>query len=63
MVTLIRYYMMKAKAIKYRLMVWQFIDRLFDELVKHPEEIEKKIIGYIADAVTEKDKESQTFSG
>ena len=40
MVTLIRYYMMKAIAIKYKLLVWQFIERLFDELVKHPEEIE-----------------------
>lgn len=63
MITLIRYYMMKSKEMKYRLMVWQFIDKLFDELVKHPEEIEKKIISYIADAVTEKDKETPTFSG
>lgn len=63
MITLIRYYIMKSKEMKYRLMLWQFIDKLFDELVKHPEEIEKKIISYIADAVTEKDKETSTFSG
>ena len=63
MITLIRYYMMKSKEMKYRLMLWQFIDKLFDELVKHPEEIEKKIISYIADAVTEKGKETPTFSG
>lgn len=47
MITLIRWYMVKSKEIKYKLALWQFVDRLFTELSKNPEEIEQKIVDSI----------------
>lgn len=43
MVTLVRWFMIKSKEIKYKLVFWQFIDQIFVELKKHPEQFEEKI--------------------
>ncbi len=43
MITLFRLYRIKAKQIKYRLIFWKLIDQVFAEIVKNPEEFEKKL--------------------
>ena len=49
MITLFRWYLLKAKRIKWELALWQFIDQKATELIKHPEEIEKKMWEYLND--------------
>ena len=53
MITLFRWYLLKAKRIKWELALWQFIDQQAIELIKHPEEIEKKILPYLAELIHE----------
>ena len=53
MITLFRWYLLKAKRIKWELALWQFIDQQATELIKHPEEIEKKILPYLAELIHE----------
>ena len=53
MITLFRWYLLKAKKIKWELALWQFIDQQATELIKHPEEIEKKILPYLAELIHE----------
>ena len=43
MITIIRWFMIKSKEIKYRLVFWKIVDQVFTELAKHPEEFEKKL--------------------
>ncbi len=43
MITFIRWFMIKAKEIKYRLLFWKIVDQVFLELTKHPEVVEKKL--------------------
>lgn len=47
MITLIRLYIIKVKEIKYKLVMWNFVDKLFTELLKNPQEIEQKIMDSI----------------
>lgn len=47
MITLIRWYMIKSKEIKYKLALWQFVDRFFIEVSKNTEEIEQKLLDSI----------------
>lgn len=47
MITIIRWYMIKSKEIKYKLALWQFVDRLFTEVSKNTEEIEQKLLDTI----------------
>lgn len=47
MITLIRLYMIKSKEIKYKLALWQFVDKFFTEISKNSEEIEQKIVNSI----------------
>ena len=51
MITLVRWYIMKTKEIKYRLALWQFIDKQAKELLKNPEEIEKKFVSALAEII------------
>lgn len=51
MITLLRYILYKQKEIKWKLALWQFIDNQLTELIKNPEEIEKKIMPYLADII------------
>lgn len=51
MITFIRWLLLKSKKIKWELALWQFADKQLTELIKNPEELEKKIIPYFAEAI------------
>ena len=48
MITLIRWFILQQKKIKWELALWQFIDKQAKELLKNPEEIEKKFVSALA---------------
>lgn len=56
MITLFRYIFYKMKEIKYKFIFWQFVDKELTELVKNPEELEKKFIAEIAKLIHENNK-------
>lgn len=63
MITLFRWALLKQKEIKWKLAFWQFVDKQFMEIIKNPEEIEKKIMPYLAELIhndATKDKESKS---
>ena len=51
MITLFRWILLKQKKIKWELALWQFIDQQANELLKNPEEIEKKLVSALADII------------
>ena len=51
MITLFRWILLKQKKIKWELALWQFIDQQVKELLKNPEEIEKKFVSALADII------------
>ena len=51
MITLIRWIILQQKKIKWKLALWQFIDQQAKELLKNPEEIEKKFVSALADII------------
>ena len=51
MITLVRWYIMKTKEIKWKLAFWQFVDKQATELMKNPEQLEKKIMPYLAEVI------------
>ena len=51
MITLFRWILLKQKKIKWELALWQFIDQQAKELLKNPEEIEKKFVSELADII------------
>lgn len=51
MITLLRYLLYKQKEIKWKLSLWQFIDGQLTDLLRNPEEIEKKIMPYLAELI------------
>ena len=51
MITLFRWILLKQKKIKWELALWQFIDQQAKELLKNPEEIEKKLVLALADII------------
>lgn len=53
MITLYRYVLLKQKQIKYKLAFWQFVDQQMKELIKNPEELEKKLVTALAQIVHE----------
>lgn len=56
MITLFRWIFYKMKEIKYKFIFWQFVDKELTELVKKPEELEKKFIAEIAKLIHEDNK-------
>lgn len=48
MITLIRWYILKAKSIKYKLAFWQFVDKIVKETEKDPEYLAKLLMPIIA---------------
>ena len=61
MITLFRWILLKQKKIKWELAFWQFIDKQATELLKNPEDIEKKILPYLAQIIhQESSKENST---
>ena len=51
MITLFRWILLKQKKIKWELALWQFIDQQAKELLKNPEEIEKKFVSTLAEII------------
>ena len=51
MITLFRWILLKQKKIKWELALWQFIDKQASELLKNPEEIEKKFVSVLAEII------------
>ena len=55
MITLFRWILLKQKKIKWELALWQLIDKQASELLKNPEEIEKKIVSALAEIIHNED--------
>ena len=51
MITLFRWILLKQKKIKWELALWQFVDKQATELLKNPEEIEKKFVSALAEII------------
>ena len=51
MITLFRAIRLWQLRTKYRLALWQFIDQQTKELLKNPEEIEKKLVSALAEII------------
>ena len=51
MITLFRWIILQQKKIKWELALWQFIDQQASELLKNPEEIEKKFVSALAQII------------
>ena len=51
MITLFRWILLKQKKIKWELALWQLIDQQASELLKNPEEIEKKFVSALAEII------------
>ena len=51
MITLIRAIRLWQLRTKYRLALWQFVDQQTKELLKNPEEIEKKFVSTLAEII------------
>ena len=51
MITLFRSIRLWQLRTKWRLAVWQFIDKQAKELLKNPEEIEKKFVSALAEII------------
>ena len=56
MITLIRWYLLKAKEIKLKLAFWSFIDQIVNEIVKNGDGVEKKLISEITKLIHEENK-------
>lgn len=56
MITLFRWIFYKMKEIKWKFIFWQFADKELTELIKSPEELEKKLITEIAKLIHENNK-------
>ena len=60
MITLIRTIRLWQLRTKWRLALWQFIDKQAKELLKNPEEIEKKFVSALAEIIhNENNKETK----
>ena len=51
MITLFRAIRLWQLRTKYRLALWQFVDKQASELLKNPEEIEKKLVSALAEII------------
>ncbi len=52
MITLLRRIRLFQLRTKWQLAAWQFVDKQLMEIVKHPEEVEKKIMPYLAEIIS-----------
>ena len=57
MITLIRWYMLKAKEIKMKLAFWTLVDQLVVEVAKNGDGIEKKLMGSLVKLIHEENKD------
>ena len=51
MITLFRWVLLKQKQIKLKLAFYQLIDKYVTTIINNPEELEKKILPYLAEAI------------
>ena len=51
MITLFRWIVLEQTKIKSELALWQFIDKQANELLKNPDEIEKKFVSALAEII------------
>ena len=64
MITLFRWVILQQKKIKWELALWQFIDKQASELLKNPEEFEKKFVSALAEIIHnegKKDSQNESF--
>lgn len=59
MITLIRWYMMKAKQIKMKLAFWTLVDQLVSEIAKNGDGIEKKLMDALVKLIHEENKNTE----
>ena len=59
MITLIRWYMLKAKQIKMKLALWTFAEQLLTEVAKNGEGIEKKLMDSLVKLIHEENKDTE----
>lgn len=59
MITLIRWYMMKAKQIKMKLAFWTLVDQLVTEIAKNGDGIEKKFMDSLVKLIHEENKDTE----
>lgn len=59
MITLIRWYMLKAKEIKMKLAFWTLVDQLVTEIAKNGDGIEKKLMDSLVKLIHEENKDTE----
>lgn len=59
MITLFRYLIYKSKEVKWKLAFWQYADKQLMELIEHLEEIEKKIIPYLVEIISNSNNKTE----
>lgn len=58
MITLIRWILLKQKEMKWKLAIWKFADKQLMDLLKNPEEIEKKLMNFLSEAIHNANQET-----
>ena len=56
MITLIRWYMLKAKQIKIKLALWTFAEQLLTEVAKNSDGLENKLMDALIKVIHEENK-------
>lgn len=51
MLTFVRWILLKQKEVKWKLAIWRFADQQLMNILKHPEETEKKLINLLSEAI------------
>lgn len=59
MITLIRWYMLKAKQIKMKLAFWTFVDHLVTGVVKNSDKFENNLMDALAKVIHEENKNTE----
>ena len=59
MITLIRWYMLKAKEIKMKLAFWTLVDQLVVEIAKNGDGVEKKLMDSLVKLIHEENKNTE----
>lgn len=59
MITLIRWYMMKAKQIKMKLAFWTFVDQMVTEVAKNGNGIESKLMDALVKIIHEENNNTE----
>lgn len=59
MITLFRMVRLWQLRTKWKLAIWQFVDKQVMELIKNPEEIEKKLVNSLAKLIHESNNKAE----